>query len=56
MEVVESAVVIWISKSRFAIRNGVEACRREEWRSPAGPGVGVLVMAARWSKPEFLAE
>jgi len=38
MEAIENAVVIWISNSRFAIRNEGRRWREEEWRSPAGRG------------------
>jgi hypothetical protein len=38
MERIEKAAVIWISNSRFAIRNGDRRGRGEEWGSTAGPG------------------
>ena len=37
MEALENAAVIWISNSRFAIRNGARWGRREEWRCTEGP-------------------
>jgi hypothetical protein len=38
MEAIENAAVIWISNSRFAIRNEGRQRQVGEWRSPAGPG------------------